>query len=180
MSRALYLLRHGETERGQCYLGRTDAALTARGWQQMSQGLKDCRPERFAQVVSSPLRRCAEFATRWAGDEQVRIDPRLAEYDFGGWDGLTGEQIHARTPRALERFWQDPWCYPPPQGESLAHFFNRLRALLETLDNSAWGPVLLICHGGVIRAIHCILHGHPINRMFDYPADHGSLHLFRR
>lgn len=178
MSRLLYLLRHGETELGQCYLGRTDAALTARGWQQMQQGLNGCRPERFAQVISSPLRRCADFATRWAG-EAVRLEPRLAEYDFGAWDGLTGEQIYARTPRALERFWQDPWCYPPPQGESMAHFFHRLRTLLDELDNSATDPVLLICHGGVIRVLHCILHGHPVNRMFDYPTDHGSLHLFR-
>lgn len=177
MNRTLYLLRHGETERGLCYLGRTDAALTARGWQQMRQGLMGCRPQRFDRVISSPLRRCAEFAAHWAGDA-VRIDPRLAEYDFGRWDGLTGEQIYADWPRALERFWQDPWCYPPPRGESLAHFFNRLRALLEALP--AQGPVLLICHGGVIRALHCILHGHPVNRMFEYPADHGSLHLFRR
>jgi len=177
MSQLLYLLRHGETERGQCYLGRTDAALTPRGWQQMQQGLGSCRPERFAQVISSPLRRCAEFARHWAG-ERLRIDPRLAEYDFGAWDGLTGEQIYADSPRALERFWQDPWCYPPPNGERLEHFLYRLRALLDDLPEQ--GPVLLICHGGVIRAIHCILHGHPVNRMFTYTADQGSLHLFRR
>lgn len=179
MSRRIYLLRHGETELGQCYLGRTDAALTDLGRQQMQQGLDGHHPDRFQAVISSPLRRCAEFARQWAGEERVRIEPRLAEYDFGDWDGLTGERIHARAPRALERFWEDPWRYPPPNGESLERFFQRLGAVLDDLQATDNDPVLLICHGGVIRAIHCIMKRHPVSRMFDYPADHGSLHLFR-
>lgn len=180
MSRRFYLLRHGETELGQCYLGRTDARLTNTGRLQMYRGLDAYTPDQFQVVISSPLLRCAEFAAQWAGEERVRIEPRLAEYDFGDWDGLTGAEIYARDPRALERFWKDPWCYPAPNGERLDHFFHRLSSLLDELEAAYDGSILLICHGGVIRAVNCIVNRHPIDRMSDIEVSHGSLHLFRR
>lgn len=180
MSQHIYLLRHGLTEAGECYLGRTDATLTELGWQQMQQGLAAYKPAQFEAVISSPLRRCAEFATQWADAEQLQIEPRLAEYDFGQWDGMTGQQVFDAAPRALEMFWKDPWCYPPPAGERLEQFFQRLSGALEDIDAAYDGPVLLICHGGVIRAIRCIMQRQPIARMFNYDVSHGSLHLFRR
>jgi alpha-ribazole phosphatase len=170
------LLRHGETDAGQCFLGRTDAALTDRGWQQMHAGLEGVRPEDYEGVFSSPLQRCSAFTEQWAGSEGFVTDARLREYDFGQWDGQTAAHIHATDPAALGRFWQDPWHCPPPQAESLADFFVRLEALVDQLQQEHSSAVLLICHGGVIRALHCILNGLPVSEMFSFPVAHGSLH----
>lgn len=70
------LLRHGETDAGQCFLGRTDAALTDRGWQQMHAGLEGVRPEDYEGVFSSPLQRCSAFTEQWAGSEGFVTDAR--------------------------------------------------------------------------------------------------------
>ncbi|MBA4503734.1 histidine phosphatase family protein [Marinobacterium marinum] len=174
----LELLRHGVTERGSCFLGRTDAALTAEGWRQMEQGLADRSPSDYVGIYSSPLQRCAAFGREWAPEQGLVLDERLREYDFGDWDGETAARIHARDPESLGQFWQDPWHHAPPHGERLPDFFARLEALLEDLDRRHQGSVLLLCHGGVIRALHVILNGLPISEMFNYPVAHGSLHVF--
>jgi alpha-ribazole phosphatase len=171
----LDLLRHGETEAGHCFLGRTDAVLTDQGWVQMQSGLAGVSPRDYEGIYSSPLQRCSAFATFWAGNV-VTVEPRLIEYDFGRWDGLTAADVHASDPDALGRFWQDSWHCPPPEGESLESLFTRLERLVDELKQVHTRPVLLICHGGVIRALHCILNQRPVSEMFSFPVEHGSLH----
>lgn len=173
------LLRHGVTERGSCFLGRSDAALTDEGWQQMMTGLAGVSPQEYERIYSSPLQRCAAFARQWAGADRLQIDDRLSEYDFGDWDGETAASVHARDPESLGRFWSDPWQHTPPQGEPLPAFFARLESLIDELQQHHQGAVLLICHGGVIRALHTLLNGLPVVEMFNYPVEHGSLHSFR-
>lgn len=173
------LLRHGVTEKGSCFLGHTDAALTAEGWQQMQQGVARVSPQDYAAIYSSPLQRCAAFSHDWVGEAvPLQLDNRLREYDFGDWDGQTAAEIHAREPDNLGRFWEDPWHYTPPGAEPLPIFFARLEACIDELQQHYQGRVLLICHGGVIRALHCILNRLPVNDMFSYPVAHGSLHTF--
>jgi len=169
------LLRHGETTAGKCFLGRTDALLTPVGWQQMSEGLQQQTPRDYDLIISSPLQRCAAFAHEWAG-ARVRIDPRLREYDFGDWDGCTAADIHDQSPELLGQFWQDPWHCHPPGAEALPDFFARLGELVHELQQQHQGRVLLICHGGVIRALNCILNGLPVSEMLAFPVAHGSLH----
>lgn len=178
MSLSIELLRHGETSRGQCYLGRTDAPLTERGRQQMREGLARRAPEDYAAIISSPLARCLDFARDWAGPEALVVEPRLAEYDFGDWDGLTGETLYARAPLALERFWQDPWRHPPPGAEHMEAFFARQEAVLEELQRRHSGRVLLICHGGVICVLRCLIQRLPRQQLFECMPKHGSLHCF--
>ncbi len=170
------LLRHGETTAGKCFLGSTDAQLTPEGWQQMFKGIEERSPEDYDLILSSPMLRCVEFAREWAGETGFRLEPRLREYDFGDWDGYTAAQIHADFPDLLGQFWSDPWNYSPPGAEPMADFFARLTNLMETLKHERRGRVLLICHGGVIRALRCILNGLPVSEMLAFPVEHGSLH----
>ena len=95
----LWLVRHGETEwskSGQ-HTGRTDIALTPFGEEQaraLRDVLGDVRP---ALVLSSPLQR-AQVTARLAGWDVDEIDPDLAEWDYGDYEGLTTEQIQQRVP----------------------------------------------------------------------------------
>ncbi|GGB98112.1 hypothetical protein GCM10011352_25270 [Marinobacterium zhoushanense] len=178
MSLCIDLLRHGETSLGRCYLGRTDAALTEHGWQQMSAALAQRSPAEYDAVISSPLARCLSFARDWAGAERLIVEPRLAEYDFGDWDGLSGEAIYAHSPGALERFWRDPWQYPPPGAETMQAFYVRLDAVLGELRRRQSGRVLLICHGGVICVMRCLIQRLPREQLFEQMPEHGSLHSF--
>jgi phosphohistidine phosphatase SixA len=95
----LWLIRHGETEWSKAgqHTGRTDLPLTPVGEDQaraLRTALGDVRP---AYVISSPLRRARDTArlAGWAVDE---IDPDLAEWDYGDYEGRTTAQIRQSVP----------------------------------------------------------------------------------
>lgn len=148
------LLRHGEPEGGVRFRGHSDDLLSATGWAQMRAAAATAGG--WEAIVTSPLRRCADFAAELAARLGVPLesDPCLREIGFGAWEGLTAEQIAASEPAALERFWRDPAQYTPPGGEPLAAFEARLAAgWSDVLQRHAGKRILLVCHGGVIRLI---------------------------
>lgn len=161
------LIRHGEPAGGPMFRGSQDDPLSDTGWQQMNTALSD--QDHWDIVVTSPLQRCQAFARELAGQRQLPLqeEPRLQEIGFGEWEGRTSEQIMARTPEALTRFWSDPVKYPPPGGEPLADFHRRVSGAWQHWQQEASGKwVLVVCHGGVIRMILAEVLGIPLDRSF--------------
>lgn len=174
-------LRHGETVKGQCYLGRTDAELTDHGWHQMQTTMQNISLDDYDAVITSPLIRCQAFAECWVGSqasgaELLTSDPLIQEYDFGLWDGMTAVDIMLHWADELADFWRDPEHFPPPQGELITEFFKRLQFFLNAKITSEHNKVLLITHGGVIKALTSLNEGTSVSRMFGVEAKHGELH----
>lgn len=147
------LMRHGEPEGGRMFRGTRDDPLSATGWQQMRTVAAEFRS--WDVVVSSPLRRCREFAEQLAGRHglPVEIDPQFREIGFGAWEGLTAEHVEAGFPGALAEYWRAPESYTPPGGEPLVRFDARIESAWDgLLERQRGRHVLLVCHGGVIRA----------------------------
>ncbi|QSX40071.1 histidine phosphatase family protein [Shewanella cyperi] len=144
----LYLLRHGECEGGAILRGHSDVALTAKGWQQMRTAAAKV-PE-VAEVISSPLRRCREFAKTHAAERSrtLTLDCAWRELGFGAWDGQPLAELWQQ--QAMGDWWQDPWTHTPPGGEPLKAFEARLDGALGTLLARRPGTALIVCHGGVI------------------------------
>jgi probable phosphoglycerate mutase len=96
----IYLARHGETAwtlSGQ-HTGRTDLPLTERGELQARALSEPLRGLVFAKVLTSPSQRAVrtcELAGFGAGAE---IDPDLAEWDYGDYEGRRTAEIHAEHP----------------------------------------------------------------------------------
>ncbi len=184
-------LRHGETVKGQCYLGRTDAGLTPAGWLQMIDAIQDNMKETkqnsslddYDAIITSPLLRCKSFAEQWiapriAEQKLIRIESAIQEYDFGLWDGRTATDIMKRWPDELGDFWRDPENFPPPHAELLPLFFQRVRKFV---DNELLGPhsrILLITHGGVIKVLTCLQQNRPASVMANISAKQGEIHRF--
>jgi broad specificity phosphatase PhoE len=148
------LLRHGETEGGQRYRGVTDDPLTDAGWEQMWRAVRG--KGLWDRIVTSPLERCAAFAEALATRHAIvlEVDERWREIDFGAWEGHTVEELMAQDPQALQRFWHDPVAHPPPGGERLAAFRDRvLTAWLELVSRCRGERVLIVTHGGPIRVV---------------------------
>ncbi len=166
------LLRHGEVIGGTRFRGRSDDPLTPKGWRQMETALAS---PRWTQVVTSPLRRCADFARDWGARHQlpVTVEPRLAELDFGAWEGRTPAEVHARWPAALARFWNDPWQHPPPEGEDLTAFSQRVQAAWRDWHSQP-GDILFVTHGGVIRMLLAHLHDWPRQRLLEIDVGYGE------
>jgi broad specificity phosphatase PhoE len=85
---------------------------------------------------------------------EPQILPRLAELDFGLWDGLSYEDISRADPELQRRWFQDPAQTPPPEGETLGAFYSRVgQAWEHILQTSGIEPVAVFAHGGTLRAI---------------------------
>lgn len=175
MTLRLELLRHGETERGGGFRGRLDDALTETGWAQMRGALGDeCR---WSALVSSPLQRCAAFAEELAVRHGLPLgfEPGLQELDFGEWEGISPAKLMESDPVALERFWTDPYTFPPPGGEAMGDFESRVFAALERVYRAhAGSSVLVVTHGGVMRLFGALASGLPAKRLLEVVVAHGE------
>lgn len=135
-------VRHGETAwslSGQ-HTGRTDLPLTphgeamARGLSTALQGLSP------ALVLTSPrLRARATCALAGLG-AAAEVDPDLAEWDYGDYEGLHTAEIHQRHPG-----W-DVWQDGCPGGEMPAEVCARADQLIARLRGRG-GKVVLFSHG---------------------------------
>jgi alpha-ribazole phosphatase len=147
------LLRHGQIDGPPALYGRTDVALNRDGWEQMYRQTNHLQS--LDNIISSPLRRCHDFAKELASDHQLelQIESGIQECDFGEWDGIKFDD-HSQQWPLMTSFWQDPDHNTPPQGESLETFHNRVVTSWQSLCKQHHGQNnLLVCHGGVIRQI---------------------------
>ncbi|UHQ24184.1 histidine phosphatase family protein [Lysobacter sp. 5GHs7-4] len=169
------LLRHGDTGQ-RSYRGRLDDALLDVGWAQLRAAVAG---REWDAVISSPLRRCADFAQELAQARglPLHFDARLVEYDFGQWQGVPIETLAEQQGEALGRFWADPVAHPPPGAETFAAFGARLIAALDEAA-AAWPArrVLVVTHGGAIRLLRCLYEGRGYGDMAGIDVAHASLH----
>ncbi len=174
------LLRHGEAEGGDRFRGSTDDPLTPHGWAQMAAALgDDCT---WDGIVSSPARRCADFARHLAHRHGIslQIEKRLREIHFGAWEGKRAADLPAADADVLARFWTDPAHHPPPGGESLIRFRTRVVDAWEALiERHAGERILLVSHGGAIRMILGHVLDIPLNRLPRIEVSHAAVSRVR-
>ena len=169
------VMRHGDT--GQpSYRGQLDDPLSETGWRQVRAAVV---ARQWDRIVSSTLRRCADFAGELAAQRglPLTLDARLVEYAYGDWQGVPIAELERRDPVALQRYWEDPARYPPPNGEPLAAFGARVAAAFDDIAR-AWPHerVLVVTHGAVIRWLRCRLEGRPYDDMIGMDVPNASLH----
>jgi broad specificity phosphatase PhoE len=132
----ILLTRHGLTERSspEQYLGqKLDVPLSAAGRaaaERLHDRLDNVPIER---VISSPLIRAQETARICRPDAHIETDARLAEADYGDWEGHTRPQIKARWPELRAEWEADPTQVAPPNGESVQQVADRAASFLRSL-----------------------------------------------
>lgn len=150
----LGFLRHGEVAGpAHVYRGRSDAPLTPRGRAQMHAAL--AAMPRWGAIVSSPARRCLDFAREAAAERGIAcsVDPDWRELDFGAWEDLRPDQAAASDADMHAAFVRDPRRHAPPGGETLDALDARANAALGRLGVSARAPTLVVTHAGTMRAV---------------------------
>jgi probable phosphoglycerate mutase len=176
----LVLTRHGSTPRSdpEQHLGQhIDIELSAAGRAAATALGQRLAGVSFERLVTSPLRRARETAELIAPelvapDGAIETDARLAEMDYGEWEGLTYEQIEERDPDA-RRIWEaDPASLACPGGESGAEVARRVRSWLEELIESVGGGsavddgtdhrVLVVAHSTTNRVLLAVSLGVPL------------------
>ena len=158
----IFLARHGESDWNveMRFQGHSDRPLTERGREQAHALADLVGAEKIDAVYTSPLSRAretAEIVAARAGLEALAL-PELREVDTGSWSGLSRADVEARFPEGFARWrsggsgWED--------GESYDEMAERvIGALQKIAEDHPAGRVLLISHGGPIRAIHAAAEG---------------------
>ena len=169
-------IRHGEPEGGDIVRGRVNPVLTDLGWQQMRRATAlsaDHSPSAatpdWTHIVSSPLSRCCEFATRTARRTRLdlTIDAQWQEIDYGDWDGMPAAEWRTVAADQFRAFREDLTALAPPNGETFAVFRDRVLAAWHRLAEYEDGAhLLVVTHGGVLRVVLPTVLGMPLNRSF--------------
>ena len=149
----LTLIRHAESTwnaTGQ-WQGQSDVPLSPRGRLQVRALAQRMFGASFDGRYTSDLQRARETAE--ALGEPATADPRYREIDVGDWAGMRRPEVAEAFPdqvRALR-------AGEPVRiggGESMEQFEARVDAAIDALRSSHGGErVLLVTHGGVVRAL---------------------------
>jgi broad specificity phosphatase PhoE len=153
----LLLARHGETDwnLARRWQGHADRPLTERGRAQAAALAERLANIALDDVYASDLRRARETAAVVAAQHGLEVIElcELREVDVGSWEGLTRDEAEARFPEGYRRWlaggtgWHDGETYEGMSARVLAAVGRIARA-------NEGGRVLIVSHGGPIRAIH--------------------------
>ncbi|KAA0022505.1 histidine phosphatase family protein [Antrihabitans cavernicola] len=142
------LVRHGETDwnlHGRLQ-GSSDIPLNDTGRGQAREAAHELAGRTWDLLVSSPLSRAAETADiigEHIGVERTATYPALAERHYGAAEGLTDYEAYYEWPHGMY-----------PGLEARADVAERgLATLLKLHREHSDSDVIVVSHGGVIRAI---------------------------
>lgn len=190
MGLTLWLVRHAPVQAapGLCY-GRSDLpaepAATQAAARALAQAWVAMPAQRGAQplVMSSPLQRARLLAQAFvdaAGPRgpdvppmAVHTDARLAEMDFGQWEGRTWDSLGEAD---FAPWMADFARHRVGGGESVAALHARVLAAWHDCQQQAQGqdrhPVLWFTHAGVIRCALLLHAGRPLpQQASDWPRE---------
>jgi len=144
-----FLVRHGETEWNRLgrIQGATDIPLNDTGRDQARATGEKMQGRKWDVIVSSPLSRALETANIIAsciGLPEPTPVPDIVERNYGEAEGMTGPE--------LESFYPDDT--PVPGRETREAVKVRVLAAIHSIAAANKGKnVIIVAHGGVIRAV---------------------------
>ena len=153
----LLLARHGESDWNaqKRWQGHADRPLTRRGRDQATALAERLDAFPLAAIYSSDLLRARETAAAVARRRRLEISCRddLREVDVGSWSGRSRDELEAAAPEQVAR-WLDGdkgW----EGGESYEQMADRVVAAVTEIAAAHPGEhVLVVTHGGCVRAVH--------------------------
>jgi alpha-ribazole phosphatase len=177
------LIRHGESvwNSERRIQGSLDPELSRRGRRQtelLVSHLETLMPHPVAAIYASPLRRAAQTAGQIAGTLHLPVihDPDLREMFLGTWEGKTDAEIRAAFPGRYERWLEDPLAFPAPGGEELRAFERRVVGAIQRMQRDHPGAdLMVVSHGGVIKALLCFALGLPVRHLFRLKQDNTAV-----
>ncbi len=162
-----------------CY-GQSDVAVSANFENERMALQKKLAAFEFDAIYASPLTRCHQLAQALCADElfghaseNIKLDARLKELHFGDWEMSPWDAI----PREKFDVWADDYAnLAPPNGETFSELHARAKSFVEDVSSHSQGKhILVVTHGGFIRALIAEVLQMPLKRLFRLTIDHASV-----
>ena len=171
----VHVIRHTPVnfDKGRCY-GQLDVPL-AKSFKADVEIVKQQVDTNYDMIFCSPKLRCTALAEALEL-EQVQLDKRLLELDFGTWEGQLWDEIDQE---ALNAWMSDFVNLSPENGESLKQMYSRVSDFITTLRKTNYTKVLVIAHSGVIRCLWAYLLDIPLKNTFKLPVGFHEHFVFK-
>ncbi|MDR2179326.1 MAG: histidine phosphatase family protein [Synergistaceae bacterium] len=163
LKKNILLVRHGRTDWNDAhrFQGRTDVPLNAAGRVQAEKVAARLAGWSVDVIYTSPMTRARETAAAIAaphGKSPVVLDD-LTEVNFGSWEGLFLEQVREQNEERFQEWLLNPFFCMPERAETWDTIRARAERLKETVLRSSYQRVIMVSHGGTIRALFAVLLG---------------------
>lgn len=169
----LTLVRHTalQVPAGICY-GQSDIDVAASFHDELSQLQLKLNGAEFHAVYTSPLQRCSKLAQALNVGNVIH-DERLKELHFGDWEMQAWDDI----PRDIFDHWAQNYAHlPPPNGETFTQLQQRGVEFLTEMSNiHSQQHVLVVTHGGMIRALIAHVLNMQLKGLFRLSVEYASL-----
>ena len=175
MNRKITWIRHGQSEwnaQGR-WQGHTDILLSERGQEQALALSRRLKGVEFDAVYSSDLQRALQTCRLALPCQDVRIDPRLREINFGIYEGNYWDGLTAGERSLVGEWWADPYRCKLEGGESMECVQARVAEFLDELPASC--EIAVFTHGGVIRNAIWQVVGKPVGGSWSVQIENTSL-----
>ncbi len=159
----VYLIRHGRQD---IKAFNEDVPLCGNGIRQARLLRDRLKEEHYDKLYSSTLRRAVETADILNENWHMSVERReeLGEIDYGV---LTSEPLSVKNGiyrdffDELEKREKD---LPFPGGENSEMVWERAECVFREIEKGPYSRILIVCHGGMIRASLCGLLGLPFTK----------------
>lgn len=150
----IWVTRHGQTNLNKQKLmqGLTDEPLNETGLAQAKNAAEKVKDIHFDAVYASPLNRAIVTAATIAGIDrsEVIVDKRIIEVDFGKYE----KKKYTLLGPMMSLYWAVPEVFHRPKTvESVESMVARSQEFLKEIEAKDYENVLVVCHGGIIRAL---------------------------
>ncbi len=165
----VYIFRHGQSEdnKNLTFSGWRDSPLTEEGREQAKILAEKLKDKKIDKLISSPqiraldTLRIALSLNEQAADLPIEIDERIKERSYGDLQGQNKLELHEKDPEFINRV-RRSWDGQPPNGESIAMVYERVKDFSEDLVNEMKEKkinVAISCHGNSIRCFRKYFEG---------------------
>ncbi len=152
--------------------------LTETGIEQITKTAEKLKEFNPIKIYSSQEARAVQSGKLIAdilGVDFETIDD-MRERNWGDWSDRSWSEVQEiLEPMNL----QERYTFIPPRGESWEHFEKRLIQSINSLLGKHWSEtIVVVSHGGAIRALMPYLLSVPKEESFKYSPDNASLTVF--
>lgn len=175
----IYLVRHGRQSSTLC---NVNVDLSEEGIQQVDYLAERLKDVPLDAIYSSNLTRAIQTAERinQYHNQTHEIREGIQEIDFGDWTGLDNATIHATYGEWIAEQIKLTSDLAYPGGENGQAVIDRAMPVIEEILQSGKEHVLVVTHGGVIRALTAHLLGLDLAKkgLFGTALEHTSITEF--